>query len=51
MARASPERRDGELGRLKDEMDQRGAEGDQAKISRRGGAQAPGSRDRSLKIN
>ena len=30
---------------------QRGAEGDQTRISRRGGAQAPGLCDRSLETN
>ena len=51
MARAALERGYGEQWRSKVDAEQRGAEGDQTKISRRGGAQAPGLCDRSLETN
>jgi len=51
MARASPERRYCELWRSKVDVEQRGAEGDQTRISRRLCVQAPGSCERSLETN
>jgi len=51
VAKASLEKRYGELWRLKIDVKQRGAEGGQTRISRRGGAQASESCDRRLETN